>query len=60
MVQLQDVLRQQGPFTKSCLSICSQGFVLLLLQDVLQRVGDSVIGSYKADFFDKTTDNADL
>ena len=30
------------------------------MQDVLQRVGDSVIGSYKADFFDKTTDNADL
>lgn len=33
---------------------------LMLLQDILIRIRDSVIGSYKADFFDKTTDNADL
>ena len=33
---------------------------LVLLQDILIRIRDSVIGSYKADFFDKTTDNADL
>lgn len=30
------------------------------MQDILIRIRDSVIGSYKADFFDKTTDNADL
>ncbi len=30
------------------------------VQDILVRIRDSVIGSYKADFFDKTTDNADL
>lgn len=29
-------------------------------EDILIRMRDSVIGSYKADFFDKTTDNADL
>ena len=33
---------------------------LVILQDILIRIRDSVIGSYKADFFDKTTDNADL
>ena len=31
-----------------------------VVQDILIRIRDSVIGSYKADFFDKTTDNADL
>ena len=31
-----------------------------LLQDVLIRMKDSVVGALKPDFFEKTTDNADL
>ena len=32
----------------------------LLLQDVLSRITDSVVGFWRADFMEKTTDNADL
>jgi hypothetical protein len=34
--------------------------MLLLLQDVLSRITDSVVGFWRADFMEKTTDNADL
>lgn len=30
------------------------------VQDVINRMVDSVIGFWKADFIEKTTDNADL
>lgn len=30
------------------------------VQDVLIRMKDSVVGAIKPDFFEKTTDNADL
>lgn len=30
------------------------------VQDVLVRMKDSVVGALKPDFFEKTTDNADL
>lgn len=34
--------------------------IMLLLQDVLSRITDSVVGFWRADFMEKTTDNADL
>jgi hypothetical protein len=30
------------------------------MQDVLIRMRDSIVGALKPDFFEKTTDNADL
>jgi len=34
--------------------------LLARVQDVLSRIMDSVVGFWRADFMDKTTDNADL
>ena len=42
----------------TCISLDTPG--LCDLQDVLIRMKDSVVGALKPDFFEKTTDNADL
>ena len=43
-----------------CLSVVAVTGIAVLLQDVLIRMKDSVVGALKPDFFEKTTDNADL
>ena len=58
-------MQQHSPGTSkvAALALFSSSTSLKALngvQDILIRIRDSVIGSYKADFFDKTTDNADL
>ena len=43
-----------------CLSVVAVNIIAALLQDVLIRMKDSVVGALNPDFFEKTTDNADL
>ena len=52
-----------GGVVASCARMCVRKVRLSaagLLQDVLIRMKDSVVGALKPDFFEKTTDNADL